>query len=675
MKIKIPPSSIILGFWLKRISTIILLLIPFTWSGSTQAQELSPLLDTGTFVYSRLQLGISTTVSQDVITYALYPKAVDQQRMWDVRINVPLPAGVTFLSAEVPPTFTSNFDGREVSFFALELAPQVEIEPLIFKVSVEGLTNSLIITHAWATWKNAGFQVGVTIPAQEQLSSDSIIIAQPQLPQHLVFDLTGDVPQANYDLTSLAFQENGATLGIIFNLAGEIGKAGQLLQYTLFIDGDCNIATGEHQQQRGVEYRVNYNLEAGRATLTTWDAAIKDWRWDETTRLEAALEGKKIGLALPYHLIGLNHQFCWVAQTRPKTGDLPADWLPNEPFLALTRHEISSIAPNPIVGNLAVPLNNGQGFYDVSIFSLPAGREIARIPNARQPNFRYDGQKLLINHESVGPENLYEEEVNNYRTIFYLFKNYSATENIYEYDLTTGLETQVSDGSRDAYPFYSPQGEQLVYGNVSPAAKADTPPAFHLFVQCSLLPPHQEREGQCQNLADLSLLILDGEATPAAINYPVWTPTNRIAYQTCSGSTEAVACGIHLVSAVGTQAIEGSAVPSLLTENPTDLPADAKFNMIAFMSQRDGNWEAYLINEDGTALRNFSNSPVSHDGLPTISPNGQWVAFVSDRAGSWAVWAAPLAGGSVQKLFDLPTDTPWGNGDRSWINERISWGP
>ncbi len=78
---------------------------------------------------------------------------------------------------------------------------------------------------------------------------------------------------------------------------------------------------------------------------------------------------------------------------------------------------------------------------------------------------------------------------------------------------------------------------------------------------------------------------------------------------------------------------------------------------------------------DGAGTKNLSNSPDSNDGLPTVSPDGNWVAFVSDRSGRWAVWVVPVAGGPAQKLFDLPGDNPWGDGDRAWTNERISWGP
>ena len=54
---------------------------------------------------------------------------------------------------------------------------------------------------------------------------------------------------------------------------------------------------------------------------------------------------------------------------------------------------------------------------------------------------------------------------------------------------------------------------------------------------------------------------------------------------------------------------------------------------IAFTTFRDGNDEIYVMNADGSGLTNLSNNPAS-DGLPVWSPDGSKIAFVSDRDGS-----------------------------------------
>lgn len=98
---------------------------------------------------------------------------------------------------------------------------------------------------------------------------------------------------------------------------------------------------------------------------------------------------------------------------------------------------------------------------------------------------------------------------------------------------------------------------------------------------------------------------------------------------------------------------------------------------IVFMSRREGNWEVYLINADGTGLQRLTNDP-AEDGLPTWSPDGNAIAFVSNRGGPWAVWAMTPDGSGQRQLFTMEgspdgqvgTDT---FASRGWAEERISW--
>lgn len=51
---------------------------------------------------------------------------------------------------------------------------------------------------------------------------------------------------------------------------------------------------------------------------------------------------------------------------------------------------------------------------------------------------------------------------------------------------------------------------------------------------------------------------------------------------------------------------------------------------IAFTSPREGNNEIYIMETKGKNLQNLTNHP-AQDRQPTFSPDGQWMAFVSDR--------------------------------------------
>jgi Tol biopolymer transport system component len=98
---------------------------------------------------------------------------------------------------------------------------------------------------------------------------------------------------------------------------------------------------------------------------------------------------------------------------------------------------------------------------------------------------------------------------------------------------------------------------------------------------------------------------------------------------------------------------------------------------VAFMSRREGNWEVYIINVDGSGLRRLTDDPAD-DGLPTWSPDGRAIAFVSNRGGPWAIWAMLPNGSGQRQLFTMEgspdgfvgTDT---FASRGWAEERISW--
>ncbi len=98
---------------------------------------------------------------------------------------------------------------------------------------------------------------------------------------------------------------------------------------------------------------------------------------------------------------------------------------------------------------------------------------------------------------------------------------------------------------------------------------------------------------------------------------------------------------------------------------------------VAFMSDRDGNWEIYIINADGSNLQRLTDNP-TEDGLPSWSPDGKVIAFVSRREGEWGLWAMTPEGTGQRLLFTME-GSPDGfvgrdvNSSRGWTEERISW--
>ncbi|MCB9107524.1 MAG: PD40 domain-containing protein, partial [Anaerolineales bacterium] len=338
--------------------------------------------------------------------------------------------------------------------------------------------------------------------------------------------------------------------------------------------------------------------------------------------------------------------------------------VPTPPLLSLS----------DISGKLAVPiLDEYEANYNTHVYSVPNGEEIDVISYARQPNFHPDGQRLLINREGGG------------------------VENVFEYNIETEIDKPVSDSPNDWHPFYDPWGNRVVYGNDQlamsgiPVRKIENGEvqrhnktgeiiykgvfAPFIFVQCSINPPHLEEDALCRDIAVFDVLIPAGQMGDLQGTHPVWTSNDLIAFKGCNSWAGSQLCGIFTVPSASTKRLSNGFIPKQLTRDTSDTPSDTKGNFITFTSQRDGDWEAYIMDLNGNGLQNLSNSPESNDGIPTISPDQQWVAFVSDRGGQWAIWAVPSSGGTPQKLFDLPTNSPWGDQDLSWLTERISWGP
>ncbi|MCB0210828.1 MAG: PD40 domain-containing protein [Anaerolineae bacterium] len=867
----------------------------------------------------RLRFEIKADVTKDDITYFVYPQTASNVRMWDVEINMPIPDGTELVSTEAPLIFSTIDGDKEVSFRAIELQQKATLEPLVIKVSTPNPSTELVTTHIWATWKNSSRKVIQQIVAQEDVATAPFSL-QPNIPKEVFFDtLVGDVPFSDFDLQRVSLKDvlfnDVPTLAITFWMAENVEIGGSSMSYRLYLDTDCNNKTGQRNGDIGAEYYATFGQNTGNARLQKWNASTRDWERIAPLSAYVPPNSKRVVIWVPYNLIEVDQQFCWVAITKkqfdqslidqiptginnqiarhqymdvgsefdaeelqmftevvlpkdikgtfipfddtwqyqpgwfePATGWIDAgfddsDWLVGEsafgygvkalgtdlrqveppveagqqpelveqvnkqsgmilavlstagdpaslfmrrkfyvdepefitqltldvrfrggfivylngvevarrnlddadkpmvydtlavdqdektfkasldlsPYipdlvegqnvLAIQAHraegstsllmepklswefresslpetsdetmpmatEETSSPPSvdTISGKLAVPLMNMYATkYDVHIYTLPDGEEIATIPNARQPNFRSDGQRLLINREGGG------------------------VENVFEYTLETALDKQVSDSPTDWHPFYDPWGNRVVYGNDQLALSGIPIPkeingavqhhdktgkiiytstyAPFIFLQCSLQPPHLEADTQCRNMAIFGILIPAGQMGDLRGSNPVWTSDDYIAYKGCNTWAGSASCGIYKVPSASTKAAGDGFIPRQLTRDTSDTPSDTKGNWIAFSSQRDGDWEAYVIDINGGNLRNVSNSSNSNDGLPTLSPDQNWAAFVSDRDDQWAVWVVPLTGGEPHKLFDLPTNTPWGEGAQDWLTERISWGP
>ena len=64
---------------------------------------------------------------------------------------------------------------------------------------------------------------------------------------------------------------------------------------------------------------------------------------------------------------------------------------------------------------------------------------------------------------------------------------------------------------------------------------------------------------------------------------------------------------------------------------------------IAFSSDRDWNWEIYVMDNHGGNQRNITNDP-NDDSSPSWSPDGKRIVFVSDREGNYEIYVMDADG-------------------------------
>ena len=139
---------------------------------------------------------------------------------------------------------------------------------------------------------------------------------------------------------------------------------------------------------------------------------------------------------------------------------------------------------------------------------------------------------------------------------------------------------------------------------------------------------------------------------------PAWSPDGRsIAYTSwLSGFPEVLVSYIY--EGRMTRPANGNA------DDHNFLPAfSSDGSQIAFMSNRDGNSDLYVVNTDGTGeVRRLTNHPAI-DVSPTWSPNGQQIAFTSDRTGAPQIYVVGADGTGLRRLTyetycDRPTWSP-----------------
>jgi tetratricopeptide (TPR) repeat protein len=309
---------------------------------------------------------------------------------------------------------------------------------------------------------------------------------------------------------------------------------------------------------------------------------------------------------------------------------------PSFPSTTQDQAEISPTLP-AFGGRIAFPVWNVEtGQYDTYVANVDGSERELVIEGMHQPAFSPDGQWLAVNGERQENLNLFIVRPDG-----------------------SGLQ-EITEHVEDGLPCWSLAPLQ---------ANTDEPGLAFSSTR------HGDKQSRIYVLDQVPLDGQKAQARPLNSGpddvrgeYPAWTADTgqaRIVYSGCHYDGVSAQCGLMLMSAES-----GAQTPQPLTAHPEDTAPAAHGSQIAFMSNRDGNWEIYLVNSDGSGIKRLTHN-ASNDGLPTWAPGGRAIAFVSDQGGVWAVWILSPDGSGRRKLFEI------GGGGLAfdWPRERITWGP
>ncbi|HMF79752.1 MAG TPA: hypothetical protein VK604_29090 [Bryobacteraceae bacterium] len=319
--------------------------------------------------------------------------------------------------------------------------------------------------------------------------------------------------------------------------------------------------------------------------------------------------GRNLDIYLKSVITGLRSRL-----TMDSAADLSPAWSPDGRFIAFLRSSLASSAliVKPASGGperLIAHIRTQSGTWTGSTGPLTGDSGPAWSP---------DGRRLVVSAHA-------DESKLSY--------------GLYLISVSTGGQKKLTDPpgeDHDFYPRFSPDGKRLAFVRYSSHA------AGKLFVMpADGGEPHQ--------------LTADG----AAIRGIAWTPNSRrlIYAQQRAGAGQlwSIDCSnrerspVHVNSAV-------AADPSVAMGG----------DWLAYVETNENwnIWRARLTNTGMNAPEQFISSS-GRNHTPRYSPDGQHIAFVSDRSGAWEIWLSKTDGSGLQQLTHFKG---------SWLGG-LSWSP
>jgi TolB protein len=301
-----------------------------------------------------------------------------------------------------------------------------------------------------------------------------------------------------------------------------------------------------------------------------------------------------------------------------------------------TKSKPKPAAPSAPTGKLVFQTSMGGDFYTINV----DGSSLQRITDGMDPVWSPSGQQIA-------------------------FVRWRDPRGVWVVDADGGSARRIFDWSEARYPSWSPDGTRTVFSRRTGGT--------------------EERElcfrGRCFTIPAMTYWKL-GIVNAVDGTFAEPLPTSDVS-QTPDWSPAGTPGGERIVY----DGDQGLVVQSVDGQDSYEITRDARDtspdwsptgDQVAFVRRQHDHWEIYVVNDSGSNVRRLTDTPERPDGVPgnsvapAWSPDGNYIAFLTDRTGQWEIWVMAATGSNPRPLF--PTALDGLTLDYGFVADRvISW--
>ena len=278
-----------------------------------------------------------------------------------------------------------------------------------------------------------------------------------------------------------------------------------------------------------------------------------------------------------------------------------------------------SAAPSEPTGKLAFQTSMGGDIYTINV----DGSDLKRIADGMDPVWSPGG---------AGEARI-------------AFARWRDPRGVWVVNADGSGEQRIFDWNETRYPSWSPGGEEIVFTRHTGGRGARE---FCFRGRCFEIPATSFWKLGIVNAA--SGAFVEPSATSDVSRTPDWSPDGTsIVYDGDRG--------------LRIQSVDGKMFYDLTDDvkdtNPVWSPGGEQ---VAFTHRQHDHWEIYVVDADGGNLTRLTDTPSKPNGevgnsvSPAWSPSGDHVAFLTDRTGTWEIWVMRADGSGLKPMFGSELD-------------------